>query len=96
MLLTENVITRGHSVGIPFRDLLRTRYPTHTLGAKNEMLERMGHTPEQYLSWMNIGLAVRVERAVASLTPAQSYSDLRAVVTLRKQPGQEAGRGQKA
>ena len=95
MLLTGQVITGGQHVGIPFRDLLRTRFPSHALGAKNEMLEKMGHTTEHYLRWMNMGLTIRVERAEASLTPAQSYSDLRAVVTLRKQPGQEAGRSRR-
>ena len=89
MLMTGKVITRSRLVGIPFRDLLRTRFAYLVLAAKEEVSSGLGYTAEQLAKWLNKGLEGR--QAEAEAAPAGSQSGMLAVIRLR--PGQEQGRG---
>ena len=44
MLMSGKVIARSRLVGIPFRDLLRTRFAYLVLAAKEEMSSGLGYT----------------------------------------------------
>ena len=55
-LLAGKVINHSFNVGIPFRDLLRTRFPHLMLAAKEEVQAGIAHTSAQLKAWMNLGL----------------------------------------
>ena len=73
---------------IPFRDLLRTRFPHMIIAAKDELNSGLEHSAEQLTRWLNRGLESK--QAEAGGTPLGGQSGMLAVLTLRQGPGRGA------
>ena len=86
ILLAGSIITKGRWVGIPFRDLLRTRFPHVIIAAKEELNSGLEHSAEQLTMWLNKGLEGR--QAEAGGAPSGGQSGMLAVLTLRHGPGE--------
>ena len=84
MILLAGIITKGRWVGIPFRDLLRTRFPHVVVAAKEELNAGLGYSSKQLTQWLNKGLESRQAEAMGA--PSGGQSGMLAVLTLRQAP----------